>query len=153
MMPHDLPPYTTVYGYFRRWQRQGHWQQMHDTLARQYKRGVYGDDGGKKVKGGKRHIVVDSQELLIGSLVSEANTSERLGAVIVFDQAKEKLSKLEVVWVDQGYSGENFATAVQQVCGETVRVEVIKRTSKTFESLPKRWIVERTLAGSIAFVD
>lgn len=96
------------------------------------------------MKGRKRHIVVDSQGLLIGSLVSEANTSERLGAVIVLDQAKEKLSKLEVVWVDQGYSGENFATAVQQVCGETVRVEVIKRTSKTFESLPKRWIVERT---------
>ena len=96
------------------------------------------------MKGRKRHIVVDSQGLLIGSLVSEANTSERLGAVIVLGQAKEKLSKLEVVWVDQGYSGENFATAVQQVCGETVRVEVIKRTSKTFESLPKRWIVERT---------
>ena len=96
------------------------------------------------MKGRKRHIVGDSQGLLIGSLVSEANTSERLGAVIVLDQAKEKLSKLEVVWVDQGYSGENFATAVQQVCGETVRVEVIKRTSKTFESLPKRWIVERT---------
>ena len=96
------------------------------------------------MKGRKRHIVVDSQGLLIGSLVTEANTSERLGAVIVLDHCQEKLSKLEVVWVDQGYSGENFATAVQQVCGDTVRVEVIQRTSKTFEPLPKRWIVERT---------
>ena len=77
-------------------------------------------------------------------LVSEANASERLGAIIVLDEAKEKLSKLKVIWVDQGYSGQNFAHAVQQVCGEQVQVEVIERTSKTFEQLPKRWIVERT---------
>jgi len=52
--------------------------------------------------------------------------------------------KSEVVWVDQGYSGKNFANAVRQVCGDGVRVEVIKRTSESFEQLPKRWIVERT---------
>jgi hypothetical protein len=91
---------------------------------------VYGFDGGKKVKGRKRHVVVDSQGLLIGVLVTEANASERSGAVVVLDDAKEKLNKLEVVWVDQGYSGKNFATAVQQVCGEGVRVEVIQRTSE-----------------------
>jgi len=76
--------------------------------------------------------------------VSEANASERLGAIVVLDEAKEKLSKLEVIWVDQGYSGKNFAHAVKQVCGEHVRVEVIERKSQTFEPLPKRWIVERT---------
>lgn len=105
---------------------------------------VYGFDGGKKVKGRKRHIVVDAQGLLIGVLVSEANASERLGAVVVLNEAKDKLSNLEVVWVDQGYSGKNFANAVRQVCGDGVRVEVIKRTSESFEQLPKRWIVERT---------
>ena len=105
---------------------------------------MYGFDGGKKVKGRKRHIVVDSQGLVIGVLVTEANASERLGAIVVFDQAQEKLARLEVVWVDQGYSGKNFANAVQQVCGDQVRVEVIERTSHTFEQLPKRWIVERT---------
>jgi putative transposase len=77
-------------------------------------------------------------------LVTEANASERLGAIIVLDEAKEKLSKLKVIWVDGGYSGKRFANAVQQVCGQQVRVEVIERTSKTFERLPKRWIVERT---------
>jgi len=77
-------------------------------------------------------------------LVTEANASERLGAVVVLDEAKEKLTQLRVVWVDQGYSGKKFANAVQQVCGEGVRVEVIKRTSETFEQLPKRSIVERT---------
>jgi putative transposase len=82
--------------------------------------------------------------LLIGVLVTEANASERLGAVVVLHEAAEELSKLEVVWVDQGYSGKNFAQAVKQVCGQQVRVEVIERISKTFERLPKRWIVERT---------
>ncbi len=77
-------------------------------------------------------------------LVTEANASERIGAVVVLEEAKEKLSRLEVVWVDQGYSGERFAKAVKQVCGEHVRVEVIERQSKEFEILPKRWIVERT---------
>ena len=113
--------------------------------SRRRKKGaVYGFDGGKKVKGRKRHIVVDSQGLLIGVLVTEANASERLGAIVVLDAAQEKLSSLEVIWVDQGYSGQNFARAVKQVCGEQVRVEVIGRTTPTFEQLPKRWIVERT---------
>lgn len=76
--------------------------------------------------------------------MSEANASERLGAIVVLDEAKEKLSKLEVVWVDQGYSGEKFAQTVKWVCGEQVRVEVIERISPVFEPLPKRWIVERT---------
>jgi len=76
---------------------------------------VYGFEGGKKVKGRKRHIVVDSQGLLISVLVREANASERLGAVVVFDQAQEKLARLEVGWVDQGYCGKNFANAVRQV--------------------------------------
>ena len=88
--------------------------------------------------------MVDSQGLMIGVLVTEANGSERLGAVFVLHEAKTKLSKLEVVWVDQGYSGPNFKKAVEQVCGEKVRVEIIERQSKQFEVLPKRWIVERS---------
>jgi len=81
---------------------------------------------------------------LIGVLVTEANASERLGAVVVLSEAVAKLSKLKVVWVDQAYSGANFERVVKQVCGEQVQVEVIERLSKTFERLPKRWIVERT---------
>ena len=70
--------------------------------------------------------------------------SERLGAVFVLSEEQEKLSILKKVWVDQGYSGPNFAQAVRQVCGEEVEVEVIKRSSKAFEVMPKRWIVERS---------
>ncbi len=103
---------------------------------------VYGYDGGKQVKGRKRHLVVDSQGLLIGILVTGANASERLGAAVVLHEATEELSQTQVVWVDNGYSGENFARVVKQICG--ARVEVIQRVAQTFEILPKRWIVERT---------
>ncbi|MBD1916864.1 transposase [Leptolyngbya sp. NM1-A1] len=51
---------------------------------------------------------------------------------------------MEVIWVDQGYSGLNFKRAVQAVCGDKVRVEVIERESKTFKVLPKRWVIERS---------
>lgn len=67
---------------------------------------------------------------------------ERLGAAVVLSEAGDKLAKLEVIWVDQGYRGENFARVVEQICG--ARVEGIERIAKTFEVLPKRWIVERT---------
>ncbi|MDV2997584.1 MAG: hypothetical protein N4J56_007289 [Chroococcidiopsis sp. SAG 2025] len=88
---------------------------------------------------------------MIGILVSEANLSERLGAATILAEVGEELSATEVVWVDQGYSGENFARVVQQICG--ARVEVIERIAKTFEILPKRWIVERTQwYSSIAIV-
>ena len=85
---------------------------------------------------------MDSQGLVVGVLVTEANLSERLGAAIILDEEREELSKTEVLWVDQGYSGKNFAHVVQQICG--ARVEVVERIAKTFEILPKRWIVERT---------
>ncbi len=78
---------------------------------------VYGCDGGKLVKGCKHHLVVDSQGLLIGVLVTEANALERLGAVVVLDENWGRLSRLEVVRVDQGFSEENFTRAVRQVCG------------------------------------
>jgi putative transposase len=81
---------------------------------------------------------------MIGVVVTEANASERLGAVVVLDKEQEKLSRLEVIWVDQGYSGPNFKRAVQAVCGDTVRVDVIERESKAFEVLPKRWVIERS---------
>lgn len=115
MTYHPIQLYT---GTVLKWQHRGFWQLLHDqvrqklrtqldrdkhsTLAiadsqfmknNRKKGSVYGFDGGKKVKGRKRHIVVDAQGLLIGVLVSEANASERLGAVVVLNEAKDKLSK------------------------------------------------------------
>ena len=61
---------------------------------------------------------------------------------MVILEHQEELSDTEIIWVDSGYSGQNLARVVRQICGASV--EVIKRISKTFAILPKRWMVERT---------
>ena len=113
---------------------------------------MYGFDGGKLVKGRKRHLLVDTQGLLLGVVVTEANTQDRLGGVAVLMEEACESGGLQLLWADQGYSGENFARAIcasQQrfaiafVCG--AKVEVVKRTEAGFQVLPRRWVVERTL--------
>jgi hypothetical protein len=76
---------------------------------------------------------VDSQGFILGLLATEANASERLGAVVIFDELRKHLSSLEVIYPNQGYCGENSARTIRQVCGESVRLEVIKRSSKELE--------------------
>ena len=68
---------------------------------------------------------------MIGVLVTEGNTPERLGAAMAIGENQEKLSQTEVVWVDRGYSGENLARVVRQLCGASV--EVIKRSLSLIE--------------------
>lgn len=103
---------------------------------------MWGFDGGKLIKGRKRHLVVDTLGLVMGVIVTEGNASERIGALMVLAEAEDKVAELQLLWVDQGYTGENFSRAVEQICG--AKVEVIKRTQKEFEILPNRWLVERT---------
>ena len=106
---------------------------------------AYGFDGGKKVKGRKRHIIVDSQGLLLTVLVSEANMPERLGAIAaLMELPEDELAQLDLIWVDQGYRGDNFARVVKQVCGAEVEVSI--KTEKEFKIMPRRWVVERTFA-------
>lgn len=108
---------------------------------------MYGYDGAKGVKGRKRHILVDTQGLLLGVLVTEANGSERIGGLTLMMEYEEQVGGLELIWVDQGYQGEKFISGVKQICQATV--EVIKRKSKGFEILARRWVVERTFAWLI----
>lgn len=153
----------------RKWQRYGVWEEINHTLRRETrvqearhpeptaavvdsygdknnsKKGeVYGYDGGKKVKGRKRHILVDTQGLLLGVVVSEANMGERLGATaLVMEQAKN-IPDVELVWADSGYRGPKFAMVIADLI--SARVEIVKRNSQEFEVLPRRWVVERTFA-------
>jgi len=78
----------------------------------------------------------------MGVVVTEANASERLGATVALLEECYNPKTLELIWVDAGYSGENFAQAVMAVCG--AEVEVVKRIKDGFEVLPRRWVVERT---------
>ena len=82
--------------------------------------------------------------MLIEVLITEGNFSERLGGVVLVSEASEKIPNLELIWVDQGYSGNKFSTAIAKV--NQARVEVIRKKKKEFEVLPRRWVVERTFA-------
>lgn len=104
-----------------------------------------GFDGGKLISGIKRHIGVDTQGLPHMLLVTTANVTDRAGALEGFALHKDTLSEVKNVLVDGGYTGENFATAVDEILGATV--EVAKRNElHTFAVIPKRWVVERSFA-------
>ena len=104
---------------------------------------MYGFDGGKLIKGRKRFILVDTLGLLIAVVVLNANCSEQRGGIIVVHEMNQAQAEtLQLIWVDRGYQGENFAWVVEHLCG--AKVEVIKRSKAGFAILPKRWVVERT---------
>lgn len=103
---------------------------------------------GKKIKGRKRHLLVDTLGLLIEVLVHSAGIQDRVGARYLLSKAatnhEYELESLNKVWVDGGYSGKLLDWAKQTI--GTV-LEVIKRSDQhTFKILPKRWVVERTFA-------
>ena len=90
--------------------------------------------------------MVDCLGLVLKAIVGEGNASERtLAKAAVMELAETKpelLEKVELMWVDGGYSGERFALGIWLMI--QAKVEVIKRVGKEFQVLPKRWIVERT---------
>jgi putative transposase len=80
-------------------------------------------------------------------LVTEANCSERLAGVVLVKEVASEIPTLELIWVDQGYTGPKFSNAIEKVAG--AKVEVMKREGKEFQLLPRRWVVERTFAWLI----
>jgi transposase len=106
-----------------------------------------GFDAGKKVKGRKRHILVDTLGLLLSVAVHAASIQDRDGACLVLDERTRALFPfIERVYADGGYRGPK-ARANAAISGKW-KIEIVKRpdTAEGFEVLPKRWIVERTLA-------
>ena len=102
-----------------------------------------GYDGGKKVSGIKRHIVVDTMGLPHALFVTTANVTDRNGAIEMITINLDNLSCVQKFLVDGGYSGEAFADTVKRICG--AEVEVVKRSElHKFVVLPKRWVVERS---------
>lgn len=105
-----------------------------------------GYDGGKKVNGRKRHILVDTLGLLLMVVVTKANVSDQAGLKSILAALTGELSRLELIKADQGYRGEDFIARVKHTFGRLL--EIVKRPEgvKGFQLLPQRWIVERTLA-------
>jgi transposase len=109
--------------------------------------GSKGYDAGKKVSGIKRHIGVDTQGLPHAIAVTTAEVTDRKGALQAMQRCKDSLDKVQSVLADSGYTGEPFAESVRETLGEVVTVQIAKRNElHTFAVIPKRWVVERSLA-------
>ena len=111
-----------------------------------------GFDGGKLIKGRKRFILVDTLGLLLAVNVVAANISEKAGAKLLLEKIwarthlKKRCRRLELVWVDSGYQGDDLYDWVANLTGWLW--EVVKRSDdkKGFVLLPRRWVVERSFA-------
>jgi transposase len=115
------------------------------------KRGAFidphGYDAGKKIKGKKRHILVDTLGLLLHAIVHPADIQDRDGGVLVMSTLFGMFPFLKKLFVDSGYQGPKFAKGLAKVLPH-IEIEIVKRSDQVngFVVLPKRWIVERTIA-------
>jgi transposase len=176
MIPNDLPPWHTIHQQAMRWIDAGCFEDMtHDLRAilrlvlgrnEQPTAAIYdsrtiqstpesgeraGYDGGKKRKGSKVHIAVDTLGHLLALKVSPANEQDR-AQVAELTEAVQKATgqSVQVAFVDQGYTGQ---TAADDATAHGVRLEVVKlaEARKGFVLLPRRWVVERTFGWAARF--
>src|SRR5207253_4832048 len=106
----------------------------------------YGYDAGKKIKGKKRHILVDTEGLMLHAIVHAADIQDRDGGAMLLATLFGMFPFLLKLYADAGYQGPKFQKALKRVLSQA-EVEIVKRSDrlKGFVVLPKRWVVERTL--------
>jgi putative transposase len=103
-----------------------------------------GSDGGKNVKGRKRHITVDTMGLLLGALVTAADVQDKLGLQQLLMRVRDRFDRLEILFVDGGYTSVQLQLWMRRVIGCLLKVVPRPAKQKGFHVLPLRWIVERT---------
>ena len=105
-----------------------------------------GFDNGKKVKGRKRHVLVDTRGLLLIVVVTAASLSDQAGARKIFKHMRGTCKKLRKVWVDGTYRGAEWTSWVKEQYNIVLESVTRAEGQKGFAVLPHRWVVERTLA-------
>lgn len=168
-LPVDFPPWQTVYGQFVTWRDDGTVEEIHTRLRdatrssegrdpvasagsidAQSIRGAdtagaatTGYDAGKRTKGRKRHIIVDTMGLLLTVAVTAASIQDRTAAVNVTRRALREHRGIRHIWADGGYTGR-FVTWAQAAFSVTIEIVNKLEDQKGFTVLPRRWVVERT---------
>lgn len=164
MLPKSYPHWNLVYYYFCKWKNDGTFDLIMNNLnAKESTEGIIdsqtvrasnraiekGYDGNKRIKGRKRHIVVDKQGNLLSVQVHSASIHDSKAALDVLKKLKEDKLKLNIIYADGGYRGE-LKNIVKNKLGYDLRI-ILRNKIKEFIPLPKRWIVERTFAWLLNF--
>jgi putative transposase len=169
LLPHDFPPWSTVYYHFRRFRLNGLWSLIFKALhAAERKRAgkdpapsaaimesqsiktteeggaSNGYDAHKNIKGRKRHLLVDTLGLPLSVYVTPADVQDRVGACWLLAGLKVLVPRLKKIWADGAYTSKELAGWCEEQGGWKLEIVERDRATRGFKVVPKRWIVERT---------